>query len=380
MKKVCAKFLVFVMVFSMLRTGSSSEVLAKTKKPTITKKISVNVGKTKKVKITSKQKIKKTTWSLTKKGKKIVKLSKRKKNNVTVKGLKKGTATVTAKVKVGKKTYKLKSKITVKKKTNAMELIQKATPTPVITQEPMPTFVPTQEPIQPTEEPSQIPLDEIMTEDGKLKKDVECLNAILDKQEELGVDVTELRNFNNQNIYTWDNNGNVTSIYWKKRGLKGDISFENPNGFQELTQLTCSGGPYSWDANHEVTSVSVSGCAVLQTLDCSYNGLSSLNVEGCTNLLSLSCNSNSIETLDVSDCSELGYLDCQSTKISELNLDNCKKLYTLWCRSTQLENLDVTKCEKLSVLHCSITPIKELDVSKCPELSDGTLWEVHTAL
>ena len=54
------------------------------------------------------KKIKKTTWSLPKKGKKIVSLSAKKKTGVTLKGKKAGKTTLTAKVKVGKKTYKLK--------------------------------------------------------------------------------------------------------------------------------------------------------------------------------------------------------------------------------------------------------------------------------
>ena len=50
------------------------------------------------------KKIKKTTWSV--KSKKIATISKKKKNSVTVKGKKAGNTKLTAKIKVGKKTYK----------------------------------------------------------------------------------------------------------------------------------------------------------------------------------------------------------------------------------------------------------------------------------
>ena len=77
-KSVLAKSLAVVMAFSLagIAPGTSSDAAAK--KPTLTKKVSVKVGKTKTVKVTSKKKVKKTTWSLKKAGKKIVSLSKKK--------------------------------------------------------------------------------------------------------------------------------------------------------------------------------------------------------------------------------------------------------------------------------------------------------------
>ena len=59
-----------------------------------------------------------------KKGKKIISLSKKKKNSVTVKGKKAGSAKLTAKIKVGKKTYKKTCTVKVKKASD------KTTPTP----------------------------------------------------------------------------------------------------------------------------------------------------------------------------------------------------------------------------------------------------------
>lgn len=129
-KSVLAKTLAVAMAFSLVAIAPDAEAAAK--KPTITKKVSVAVGKKKTVKVTSKKKVKKTTWSLTKAGKKVVALSAKKAKSVKVKGKKKGSATLTAKVKVGKKTYKLKSKITVKGSSTT-------TPTPNATSTPAPT-------------------------------------------------------------------------------------------------------------------------------------------------------------------------------------------------------------------------------------------------
>lgn len=114
-KSILAKSLAVAMAFSLAGIAPNTSSEAAAKKPTLTKKVTVTVGKTKKVKVTSKKAVKKTTWSLNKKGKKVVKITKKAKKSATLKGLKKGTATLTAKIKVGKKTYKKTCKVTVKK-------------------------------------------------------------------------------------------------------------------------------------------------------------------------------------------------------------------------------------------------------------------------
>ncbi len=83
---------------------------AKAKKPKLSRtKVSVTVGKTKKVTVKN---AKKVTWKVTKKAAKIVKLTKKSKKGATIKGLKKGTAKISVQMKNGKK--KVKKTITVK--------------------------------------------------------------------------------------------------------------------------------------------------------------------------------------------------------------------------------------------------------------------------
>ena len=69
-KSVLAKSLAVAMAFSLAGIAPTSDAAAK--KPTLTKKVTVTVGKTKTVKVTSKKKVKKTTWSLKKGGSKLV--------------------------------------------------------------------------------------------------------------------------------------------------------------------------------------------------------------------------------------------------------------------------------------------------------------------
>ena len=114
-KKTCARVLALTMALSMAFSAApANSADAKAKKPVLSKKkVTITVKKTQKVRIKNTKGIKKTTWSV--KNKKIAKLTKKKKTSVVIKGVKKGSTTVTAKVKTKKKTYKLKLKVTVKK-------------------------------------------------------------------------------------------------------------------------------------------------------------------------------------------------------------------------------------------------------------------------
>ena len=166
---------------------------AKAKKPKLSRtKVSVTVGKTKKVKVKN---AKKVTWKVTKKAAKIVKLTKKSKKGATIKGLKKGTAKISVQMKNGKK--KVKKTITVKvssakkvvvtaepakttnKPTNGStngptkEPVKEptATPTATSTTEPSatPTATPTEEPpAEPTATPTPMPLPDLGKNDVKV--------------------------------------------------------------------------------------------------------------------------------------------------------------------------------------------------------------------
>ena len=113
MKKSMASALLFGVVISTLAPGT--EAGAKAKKPKLSaKKITVTEGKTKTIKLTRAGKKAKVTWKTNKK--KIAKISKKTKSSCKIKGVKKGTATVSCTVKLNKKTYKLKCKVTVNQK------------------------------------------------------------------------------------------------------------------------------------------------------------------------------------------------------------------------------------------------------------------------
>lgn len=92
---------------------ADTEAAVKKKPKLSAKTVTVAVKKKKTLKVKTNKRVRKTKWSVNKK--KVVSLSKKKKKSVILKGKKAGTAVVTARVTVGKKSYKLKCKVKVKK-------------------------------------------------------------------------------------------------------------------------------------------------------------------------------------------------------------------------------------------------------------------------
>lgn len=154
LKKCISFVMVGALTVGSLYMGSDAEAA---KKATLkTKKVTVNVGKSKTIKI--KKKNKKNTYTFTSNKKAVVKVSK--KGKVT--GLKEGTAKVTVKEKskTGKKTKTRKlgvCKVTVRDN-STQDVVQitnipvNTTPTPV-----QPTQTPNNPVIQPTENPTEEP-------------------------------------------------------------------------------------------------------------------------------------------------------------------------------------------------------------------------------
>lgn len=160
MKKM-KKYLVYLLIFAMSFSLTSQSTLAAKKKVKLDKKkVTVNVGKTVKIKL--KNNTKKVKWSVTS-GKKNIVLSKKKKTGVTIKGKKVGKAKVQAKV--GKKKYICQVTVS-KKKTNkgTDKSTNKNTDVSHTTASPTSSPEPTKEPVQ-----TMLPPDETPTPGGKYK-------------------------------------------------------------------------------------------------------------------------------------------------------------------------------------------------------------------
>ena len=237
-----AKGLALLLAAGMLvsqMSGVSAD--AKAKKPKLSRtKVSVTVGKTKRVTVKN---AKKVTWKVTKKAAKIVKLTKKSKKGATIKGLKKGTAKISVQMKNGKK--KVKKTITVKvssakkvvvtaqpakttnkptnKPTNGptngptKEPVKEptATPTATSTTEPSatPTATPTEEPsAEPTLTPTPMPLPDLGENDVKIdltKENEYGQNSVLEDTityyEGNGVSYTSTGEFSGGGVAYWTN-------------------------------------------------------------------------------------------------------------------------------------------------------------------------------
>lgn len=129
------KHLSALLAFSLILGSIPGANASAAKKVSITKKVSVTVGKTKKIKLNNNKK--KVTWTVTS-GKKNITLKSKKKTGVTVVGKKKGTAKVQAKI--GKKKYTCKVTIEAKvKKTPKPTKTPTPTATPTATVKPITT-------------------------------------------------------------------------------------------------------------------------------------------------------------------------------------------------------------------------------------------------
>ena len=108
----------------------------------------------------------------------------------------------------------------------------------------------------------------------------------------------------------------------------------------------------------------VSGCSLLESLNCSNGLLTSLDVSSCTALKRLTCHTNNLEELDVSGLAQLSFVSCYTNQMTTLNAENCTGLQILYCNNNQLDTLNLAGCTALEVLNCSSNPgLTELQVS-----------------
>lgn len=118
----------------------------------------------------------------------------------------------------------------------------------------------------------------------------------------------------------WDNtvatNKRVVEISLTQKELEGHLDL---SGFPSLTYVYLNENPL-------LTSLDVSGCENLETINCPVNGITTLNVSGCINLTYLYCYSNNLASLDLSDCENLVSLYCWNNALNELDLFNNNKI------------------------------------------------------
>ena len=103
------------------------------------------------------------------------------------------------------------------------------------------------------------------------------------------------------------------------------------------------------DANTDnITAIDASHNDGLESLSCyDNNSMSSLNVSGCKALVSLNCYYNSLSSLDLSGLTALKYLNCYVNSINYINLTGCSALEHLQVSDNNLSSLDIRDCSAL---------------------------------
>lgn len=259
------KQIAIVLTAALVFTGVGGNTADAAKKAKISKsKLTLKVGKSKKLTVknlTKKQK-KKLKWTSTKK--KVATVSKKGK----VKAKKAGKAKIIAKV--GKK--KFICKVTVVKK--------KVVPT-----------------VKPTPTPKPKTKAQLAAEDRA------NLTALIQKLKKLGAYVNE--NLENGYHYGWNADGrlirlNLSEDEGSDQGIAGNIDVSCFTALEEL-----------WlDYNSKVTGVNVKGLKSLKKLGLDETSIASLDVSTNVNLLTLYCRYTKLTKLDVSKNTALKHLYC----------------------------------------------------------------------
>lgn len=121
--------------------------------------------------------------------------------------------------------------------------------------------------------------------------------------------------------------------------------------------------------DEQLTSLDVTQCPALQSLNCSGSQLTSLDVTMNSLLSNLTCDRNQITTLDVSKNNLLLSFSCTDNKLTSLDLSNNPALIGLICTNNLLNTLDISKSAQLSYLLCSYNQLSTLDLTNNPGLT-----------
>lgn len=187
------------------------------------------------------------------------------------------------------------------------------------------------------------------------------------------VSLEGIKSFVNLGILTCDGN-NIAAL---------DVS-----GMTKLRALSCSESPL-------LTSLNVSGCENLETLNLSYSAVGSIDLSQTPKLKSIEARGEykdlqPLEALDLSACPAVEKIDAQYSNLSSLNITGCAALENVSLRHTKITALDLSKrkdlrvlsipecydlttvnmseCDMLEKVDCDYTPVKTIDISNAKYL------------
>ncbi|CAB4444988.1 unnamed protein product [Rhizophagus irregularis] len=123
----------------------------------------------------------------------------------------------------------------------------------------------------------------------------------------------------------------------------------------------------------KLTSLSVTGCPKLTTLNCSSNGLTSLEISGCYQLKNTDLSKfTKLKSLYLRGYQNIITFDCSSTeKLISLRISECPQIknITNLSKSSKLDSLSVIDCPELAKLDYSTNALTSLEISGCKQLN-----------
>ena len=149
--------------------------------------------------------------------------------------------------------------------------------------------------------------------------------------------------------------------------------------FTNLRTLLCGENP--------LTLLDVSKNTKLQRLNCKGYGqglLASLNVSGCAILETLECDDNQLTSIDASNNPELYMLSCNNNQLSSLDFSKNTKLESLKCSNNSLTSLVVSdNASRMKILECDLNNINgetmQNLVESLPTVTNGELYVIDTS-
>lgn len=143
-------------------------------------------------------------------------------------------------------------------------------------------------------------------------------------------------------------------------------------GLNSLDLSTCPELEYLDIEDNKISGrLDLSNKKALKKVLCSDNSIEELDVSNCQNLEYLSCKEQDIlikeegtlkrtlTSLNLTNCTSLTSLDCRSNNLSTLDISTNKALDHVWCSSNLITNLVVSNYPSLTYLECYNNSIKE---------------------
>lgn len=154
-----------------------------------------------------------------------------------------------------------------------------------------------------------------------------------------------------------DCSGLVSLVTFDASANTGPITTLNFTNCAVIDPLNLSlGGGYG-----SLTSVIVTGCTGLTSLDVTLNNLTSMDVSTCVALITFSCPQNpGLTSVNINGATSLTDVDCSQCALTSIDLSSNVNLVNLFLFNNQITSLDVSACVALSTCACFINQLTAL--------------------